>query len=141
MTREEWLLVLCRASQNIVKEIIDCSNHHIPVPQEKLIAQEIINQIVSLPEFNTLTNLVFMGMGEPLDNLENLLTAIEILTADYGFAMSPRRITVSTVGIIKHLPEFIEKTEVHLAVSLHNPFAQERAEIMPIENTNPLSKV
>ena len=106
-----------------------------------LSAQEILNQIVSIPEYSTLTNLVFMGMGEPLDNFDNLLKALEILTAEYGFAMSPRRITVSTVGIIKQLPDFIEKTEVHLAVSLHNPFAEQRAEIMPIENTNPLSKV
>ncbi|MBP5368627.1 MAG: 23S rRNA (adenine(2503)-C(2))-methyltransferase RlmN [Bacteroidales bacterium] len=103
--------------------------------------QEILNQIVSLPEYSTLTNLVFMGMGEPLDNLENVLNAIEILTAEYGFAMSPRRITLSTVGIVKYLPDFIEKTEVHLAVSLHNPFADQRAEIMPIEKANPLSKV
>ena len=82
-----------------------------------------------------------MGMGEPLDNLDNVLSALEILTSEYGFAMSPRRITVSTVGIVKHLPEFIEKTEVHLAVSLHNPFADQRAEIMPIEKANPLAKV
>lgn len=106
-----------------------------------LSTQEILNQIVSLPEYSKLTNLVFMGMGEPLDNLDNVLATLEILTSEYGFAMSPRRITLSTVGIIKHLPQFIEKTEVHLAVSLHNPFADQRAEIMPIEKTNPLASV
>lgn len=106
-----------------------------------LSTSEILNQIVSLPEYSTLTNLVFMGMGEPLDNLDNVLSALEILSADYGFAMSPRRITLSTVGLVKHLPEFIEKTDVHLAVSVHNAFADQRVEIMPIEATNPLQRV
>lgn len=106
-----------------------------------LSAGEILNQIKSLPEYDKLTNIVFMGMGEPLDNIDNVLQAIEILTSEYGFAMSPHRITLSTVGLRKTLPEFLEKTDVHLAVSVHNSFAQERAELMPIESTNHLSDV
>lgn len=105
-----------------------------------LSVNQILNQIKSLPEKNTLTNLVFMGMGEPLDNLENILKALEILTSDYGYAMSPHRITLSTVGVLPTLKDFLEKTDVHLAVSVHNPFPEERAEIMPIENAQPLEK-
>ncbi|MBQ5404752.1 MAG: 23S rRNA (adenine(2503)-C(2))-methyltransferase RlmN [Bacteroidales bacterium] len=101
---------------------------------------QILNQIKSLPEKDNLTNLVFMGMGEPMDNLQNIMKALEILTSDYGFAMSPHRITLSTVGIMPALKEFLDKTDVHLAVSVHNPFAKERAEIMPIEKAQPLER-
>ncbi|MCQ2974445.1 MAG: 23S rRNA (adenine(2503)-C(2))-methyltransferase RlmN [Bacteroidales bacterium] len=106
-----------------------------------LSTNEILNQIKSLPEFEKLTNLVFMGMGEPLDNTENILNALEILTADYGFAMSPHRITLSTVGILSGMKEFLDKTDVHLAVSVHNAFSKQRSELMPIERTNPIEGV
>ena len=109
--------------------------------QHSLSAGEIINQIVSIPESQKLTNIVFMGMGEPLDNLDNVLNAIEILTSDWGFAWSPTRITLSTAGVARHLAKFLDKTKVHLAVSLHNPFHDQRAEIMPIENAYPISEV
>jgi 23S rRNA (adenine2503-C2)-methyltransferase len=109
--------------------------------QHSLSAGEIINQIVSIPESQKLTNIVFMGMGEPLDNLNNVLDAIEILTSDWGFAWSPTRITLSTAGVARHLTEFLDKTKVHLAVSLHNPFHDQRAEIMPIENAYPIHEV
>ena len=109
--------------------------------QHSLSAGEIINQIVSLPDRDRLTNIVFMGMGEPLDNLNNVLDAIEILTSDWGFAWSPTRITLSTAGVARHLAEFLDKTKVHLAVSLHNPFHDQRAEIMPIENAYPIHEV
>ena len=109
--------------------------------QHSLSTTDIINQIVSLPECNTLTNLVFMGMGEPLDNMENLLPALEILTSEWGFGWSPTRITVSTAGVAKNLVEFLDKTRVHLAVSLHNPFREERVEIMPIERAYPIAEV
>ncbi len=101
--------------------------------QHSLSTTEILNQIASLPEFEQLTNLVFMGMGEPLDNLDNLLRALEILTAEWGFGWSPTRITVSTAGVAKALDRFLTESKVHLAVSLHNPFHEERIEIMPIE--------
>ena len=109
--------------------------------QHSLSAGEIINQIVSIPESQKLTNIVFMGMGEPLDNLDSVLDAIEILTSDWGFAWSPTRITLSTAGVARHLAEFLDKTKVHLAVSLHNPFHEQRAEIMPIENAYSIREV
>lgn len=101
--------------------------------QKSLTAAEILNQIVSLPERDTLTNIVFMGMGEPLDNTDEVLRALEILTSDWGFGWSPTRITVSTAGVASQLPRFLDSTKVHLAVSLHNPFPEQRKEIMPIE--------
>ncbi len=109
--------------------------------QQSLATAEILNQIASLPERDRLTNLVFMGMGEPLDNLDNVLRALEILTADWGFGWSPTRITVSTAGVVPQLRRFLDATKVHLAVSLHNPFPDERAEIMPVERAWPIAEV
>jgi len=109
--------------------------------QHSLTTCDILNQIISLPEFESLTNLVFMGMGEPLDNMENLLPALEILTSEKGFGWSPTRITVSTAGVAKNLRRFLDETKVHLAVSLHNPFHDERAAIMPVENAWPIAEV
>ena len=109
--------------------------------QHSLSVTDILNQIISLPERDRLTNLVFMGMGEPLDNMASLLPALEILTSEWGFGWSPTRITVSTAGVAKNLAEFLDKTKVHLAVSLHNPFHEERAEIMPIEKAYPIAEV
>ena len=106
-----------------------------------LSAAEILNQIVSLPERERLTNLVFMGMGEPLDNTDAVLRALEILTADWGFGWSPTRITLSTAGIAPELPRLLDESRVHLAVSLHNPFHDERAEIMPVERAYPIREV
>lgn len=109
--------------------------------QQSLSTAEILNQIVSLPERDRLTNLVFMGMGEPLDNADNVLRALEILTADWGFAWSPTRITLSTSGVVPQLRRFLDTSKVHLAVSLHNPFHDERAEIMPVEKAWPIAEV
>ena len=109
--------------------------------QHSLSTNEILNQIESLPERERLTNVVFMGMGEPLDNLDSLLPALEVLTSAWGFGWSPTRITVSTAGVASRLERFLEATQVHLAVSLHNPFPHERAEIMPIEKSWPIREV
>ena len=109
--------------------------------QHSLSTNEILNQIGSLPERERLTNVVFMGMGEPLDNLDNLLPALEVLTSAWGFGWSPTRITVSTAGVAPRLQRFLEATQVHLAVSLHNPFPHERAEIMPVEKAWPIREV
>ena len=109
--------------------------------QHSLSTNEILNQIGSLPERERLTNVVFMGMGEPLDNLDNLLPALEVLTSAWGFGWSPTRITVSTAGVASRLERFLEATQVHLAVSLHNPFPYERAEIMPVEKAWPIREV
>lgn len=103
--------------------------------QGNLTAGAIINQVLSVPGSQSLTNIVFMGMGEPLDNLDNVLAAIEILTAKWGLGWSPKRITVSTVGRPRQLRRLLDETKVHLAVSLHNPFAEERAAIMPVEKS------
>lgn len=102
-----------------------------------LTPNEILNQIHSLPESGTLTNLVFMGMGEPLDNADALFNVLEILTAPYGYAWSPRRITVSTVGPLKGLKRFLDESECHLAVSLHSPYPAERLSLMPVEKAFP----
>lgn len=109
--------------------------------QGNLTANEILNQLRSIPEFTNVSNLVYMGMGEPFDNLDNVLTSLEILTADWGYAWSPKRITVSSIGIIPSMLTFLEKSNCHLAISLHNPFDEERRQIMPIQNVYPIQKV
>ena len=102
--------------------------------QAQLSSGDILNQIYSLPEFEKLSNVVYMGMGEPFDNLDQVLKSIEILTADYGLGWSPKRITVSTIGIIPAMKIFLQKSDAHLAISLHSPFEEERKKIMPIES-------
>jgi 23S rRNA (adenine2503-C2)-methyltransferase len=102
---------------------------------------EILNQIMSLPEKENLTNYVFMGMGEPLANTESVLKSLEIMTSPYGFGISPARITVSTIGIIPGLEQIIDHSRCHLAVSLHSPFDSERQEIMPVEKVFPIKRV
>ena len=118
----------------------------------------ILSQFIAVEESQELTNAVFMGMGEPLDNLENVMRAIEVLTADWGFAWSPKRITLSTIGVttqlggrgivwkgveyknVNPLKFFLDNCKVHLAVSLHNPFFEERLALMPAEKSFPLEK-
>lgn len=104
----------------------------------QLSSGEILNQIVSLPERNTLTNVVYMGMGEPLDNTEEVLDSLAVLTSDWGYGWSPSRITVSTSGIAPSLKRFLDESRVNLAVSLHNPFPGQRAEVMPVERAFPI---
>lgn len=106
-----------------------------------LTANQIINQINSLPERDKLTNVVMMGMGEPLDNLDEVLKALEIMTAPYGYGWSPKRITLSTVGLRKGLRRFIEESECHLAVSLHSPVAMQRRELMPAEKAFSITEI
>ena len=98
-----------------------------------LTTSDIINQIQSIPEYEKLTNIVFMGMGEPLDNADELFKALEILTSSYGYGWSPKRITVSTIGVAKGLQRFLKESDCHLAYSLHSPFPDERLSIMPVE--------
>lgn len=107
----------------------------------QLSTAEILNQICSLPEKDSLTNIVLMGMGEPLDNPDNVLRALEVMTSAWGFGWSPTRITLSTVGVIPNLKRFLDESQCHLAVSLHNPFGDQRAEIMPVEKAFPIRKV
>jgi 23S rRNA (adenine2503-C2)-methyltransferase len=127
-----------------------------------LTSTEIINQIISIPERDKLTNLVFMGMGEPLDNIEAVLRTIEILTAPWGFGWSPKRITLSSIGVTKlatpvilndyvdgnnnpykcvnPLEAFLDLTKCHLAISLHNPVNGERLELMPMQKAFPIEE-
>ena len=106
-----------------------------------LTAGQIINQILSLPECGRLTNVVMMGMGEPLDNLDEVLKVLDILTAPYGFGWSPKRITLSTVGLRKGLRRYLQETDCHLAVSLHSPVPAQRAALMPAERAFPITDI
>ena len=109
--------------------------------QGQLTAGEIVNQVKSIAEASEVSNIVYMGMGEPFDNLDEVLKSIEIFTSEWGFAMSPRRITVSTIGIIPGMLTFLEKSEAHLAVSLHTPFHEERQRLMPVQVAYPIQEV
>ncbi len=106
-----------------------------------LTANQILNQIYSIPERDTLTNVVLMGMGEPFDNLDEVLKALYILTAEYGYKWSPKRITVSSVGLKKGLQRFLEESDCHLAISLHSPFPAQRKELMPAERAYSMTEM
>lgn len=106
-----------------------------------LSAGDILNQLFSIPEYESLTNVVFMGMGEPMDNLDAVLAATQAMTADWGLGWSPKRITVSTVGIVPGLKRFLDESQCHLAVSLHNAVPQERFAMMPVQKVFPLNEV
>lgn len=106
-----------------------------------LSASQIINQVLSVEESESLTNIVFMGMGEPMDNLEAVLTTIDILTAPWGMAWSPKRITVSSIGKLNELKQLLDTTKVHIAISVHSPYSDERAGLMPVENAYPITEV
>ncbi|MDO5527154.1 MAG: 23S rRNA (adenine(2503)-C(2))-methyltransferase RlmN [Prevotella sp.] len=101
--------------------------------EDSLTAGDIINQIYSLPEREHLTNVVFMGQGEPMDNLDNVLTATKILTSGYGYAWSPKRITVSSVGVKNKLKRFLDESDCHVAISMHSPLPEQRRKLMPAE--------
>ena len=105
-----------------------------------LTAGDIINQIYSLPDREKLTNIVFMGQGEPMDNLDAVMKATEILTADWGYAWSPRRITVSSVGT-PNLKRFLDESECHVAISMHTPIHEQREQMMPAEKMFPIKDV
>jgi 23S rRNA (adenine2503-C2)-methyltransferase len=106
-----------------------------------LSVQDILSQFFAVEEANELTNTVFMGMGEPLDNWDTVKQVIEILTADWGLAWSPKRITLSTIGVLPNLKKYLDESRCHLAISLHNPFPEERLELMPVEKAWPLKDV
>jgi len=106
-----------------------------------LSVNEVINQIYSVDESDQLTNVVFMGMGEPLDNYDNLIKTLEIMTSDYGMGWSPKRITVSTIGVTPKLKRFLEESNAHLAVSLHTPVKEQRLSIMPVEKAYPAEEI
>ena len=109
--------------------------------KSNLTAGEIINQVRSLPEWHKITNIVYMGMGEPFDNLEAVMQSLEILTSDWGMGISKRKITVSTIGIVPAMKHFLENSECHLAVSLHTPFESERKMLMPVSHVHSISNI
>lgn len=97
----------------------------------------LINQQCERIHGKKLTNIVFMGMGEPLLNYKNVLKAIDKITSPDGLAMSPRRITVSTAGVAKQIKQLgDDKVKFKLALSLHSANDQKRHEIMPINDSN-----
>ena len=106
-----------------------------------LTAADILNQIYSLPEISSLTNIVFMGQGEPMDNLDNVLRATQVLTADWGYQWSPKRITVSSVGIKNKLKRFLDESECHIAISMHSPLHEQRLTLMPAERQMAIADV
>lgn len=106
-----------------------------------LTAADILNQIYGLPERDTLTNVVFMGQGEPMDNLDAVLRATQILTADDGFQWSPKRITVSSVGVKSKLKRFLDESPCHVAISMHSPLHEQRLALMPAERAMPIAEV
>ncbi len=106
-----------------------------------LTSNQIVNQVASIPEADKLTNIVYMGMGEPMDNIDAVLDSLAIMTSDWGYAWSPTRITVSTVGVIPAMKRFLDESKAHLAVSLHNAISAERLKMMPVENKYPIAQV
>ena len=107
----------------------------------QLSAGAIVNQVLSIPQSAELTNLVFMGMGEPMDNVDAVLAAVEVLTSPWGLAWSPKRITVSSIGKIRELRRLLDETKVHVAISIHSPYPAEREGLMPVERAYPIKDV
>ena len=105
-----------------------------------LTAADILNQIYALPEVDRLTNIVFMGQGEPMDNLDAVLRVTEIMTADWGWQWSPKRITVSSVGVRNKLKRFLDESDCHVAISMHSPIHEQRLQLMPAEKAMPLTE-
>lgn len=106
-----------------------------------LTVTDILNQIYSLPERERLTNIVFMGQGEPMDNIDNVLNATKVLTSDWGYAWSPKRITVSSVGIRGKLQRFLDESDCHVAISMHSPIPEQRISLMPAEKGMPIQEI
>jgi len=109
--------------------------------QGHLSANEILNQLRSIPEYRSVSNLVYMGMGEPFDNLDNVMQSLDVITSDWGLAWSSKRVTVSSIGIIPSMQTFLENSGCHLAISLHTPFDEERRQLMPIQSVYPIKDV
>ena len=105
-----------------------------------LTTADILNQIYALPERDRLTNIVFMGQGEPMDNLDSVMNACDVLTSDWGFAWSPKRITVSSVGVRGKLKRFLDESPCHVAISMHSPLHEQRLSLMPAEKAMPLQE-
>ncbi len=112
--------------------------------KKRLTAGEIVGQyyqvLLKLPEDLKITNIVFMGMGEPLDNPQAVFDSIETLTSTHGFGLSRKKITVSTSGIVPMIP-LITKSGTRLAVSLNGSNNEVRSEVMPINKRWPIEQL
>ena len=113
--------------------------------KRNLYSEEIIAQlIVALNHYkdDKITNIVLMGMGEPLDNYENVVNSIKLISAESGFCYSGRRITLSTCGVVPKILELAESgLKIKLAVSLNSAINEKRSEIMPINDIYPLNEL
>lgn len=138
---EEDRLTICVSSQVGCRMNCDFCMTGKQGFHDNLSVTEILNQVYSVPGSEEISNLVFMGMGEPLDNYRNVKKASDLLQAEYGLGWSPRRITLSTIGLKSNLKRFLDESKCHLAVSLHNPVSEERLSIMPIEKSAPVASV
>jgi 23S rRNA m2A2503 methyltransferase len=106
-----------------------------------LSAGEILNLVMSVQESSQITNIVYMGMGEPMNNYDQVMQSLQILTSSWGLALSPRRITVSSSGLREGVKRFLKESDCHLAISLHSPFTEQRQTIMPVEKSNPVAQI
>jgi 23S rRNA (adenine2503-C2)-methyltransferase len=106
-----------------------------------LTAGEIVNQVISLPGSGEINHVVLMGMGEPMDNIENVLRACKILTSEWGLAIGQGNVTVSTVGIAAGVKRFLKESGCNLTLSLHSPFPEERSKLIPAERVNPVREI
>lgn len=106
-----------------------------------LSVRSIVEQFLAIPERKLVNRLVIMGMGEPFDNYDEVSKALEIFTSDWGFAFGKANITLSTVGVLSGLEKFLKQPGCNLAISLHSPFPDERAQLLPSENKNPIVEV
>jgi 23S rRNA (adenine2503-C2)-methyltransferase len=106
-----------------------------------LTAGEILSQLQALPEREEINHVVFMGMGEPLANTEEVLRVVSLLTDPRTYAIASRHITLSTIGLLPGLERILRETRVNVTVSLHSPFPEERARLMPVEKKYPFREV
>jgi 23S rRNA (adenine2503-C2)-methyltransferase len=135
-------LTLCISSQaGCAMGCVFCATARMGLVRN-LTPAEIVGQVRAgraLAAPRAITNIVFMGMGEPLANYEAVRTALEILTAEWGYAISPRRITVSTVGLVPQIPRLVSETHVNLAISLTATTDAQRVRLMPVDRRYPLA--
>ncbi|MBN1268023.1 MAG: 23S rRNA (adenine(2503)-C(2))-methyltransferase RlmN [Kiritimatiellae bacterium] len=138
---DDWRATLCLSTQvGCARACTFCATGRQGL-QGSLTAGEILNQYASCPQRDDITNVVYMGMGEPFDNTDAVLKSLRLFTAKYAYAKSPLRFTVSTVGVIPGMKRFLDETRCHLAISLHSPFGDERAQLMPVEKQYPAADV
>jgi 23S rRNA (adenine2503-C2)-methyltransferase len=138
-------LTLCISSQaGCAMGCVFCATARMGLVRN-LAAHEIVAQVMAAERLlgpgEALTNVVLMGMGEPLHNYDNLLSALEILSAPWGLAISARKITVSTVGLLPQMERLVRETNVNLAVSLSASTEEQRSGLMPVNRKYSLARL